>query len=86
MKEKLINIGIGVLIGAIITATGFTIFINAKGVGKRPDFGDRPQMKQMQDKDGNKKTPPELPNGKEQKNNDDSSASTQETQKTESNS
>lgn len=86
MKEKLINIGIGVLIGAIVTSIGFTIYIKTKGVGKRPDFGDRPQMKQMQDRDNNGKKLPELPNVKEQKNNDDSSASTQETQKTESNS
>ena len=87
MKEKLINIGIGVLIGVVITSIGFLIYINAKGIGKKPNFGQPPQMKQMQDRDSRKGTPPELPKGeKPNSSNDENSKTTQENGQTQSNS
>ena len=75
MKKRLINIGIGVIIGVVITSIGFIIYINAKGVGRKPDFSKPPQMTQGQEfkKDGKGK--PNFSNGEKKESNDESSKS-----------
>ena len=75
MKEKLTNISIGVLIGAIITSICFIIYINVKGIGRRHDFGGPPQMRQAQELRRDNKGKKSLPNGQKQNSNDESSTS-----------
>ena len=45
MKNKMTNIALGVLIGAVITATGFMIYIKGNDLHPRPK-GMPPQMGQ----------------------------------------
>ena len=85
MKEKMINIGIGVLLGVIITSICFTIYINAKGIGKRHDFRDQPQIKQSQDFRRDDKKTKELPNGEKPNTTNGSPTNTQSTQKPQEN-
>ena len=75
MKQKLINIGIGVLIGVIITSICFIIYINVKGVGRKHDFDGRPQMIQGQEFRRDDKGKQDFSNDKKQKSNDGSSTS-----------
>ncbi len=46
MKEKIITLIIGMLIGAVITATIFNVF--KKDTSGRPDMGEKPNMTQME--------------------------------------
>ena len=85
MKEKLINIGIGVVIGVIVTSICFIVYINVKGIGKKRGFDGPPKMNQSQSFNKDGKTPPEFPNKDGQKNTDDTSK-TQKSQQGESNS
>lgn len=60
MKEKIITLIIGMLIGAVITASGFLIYQNAnKNTNQTTDGG---QMQMMERPDGNN-APPEMSNG-----------------------
>ena len=63
MKEKILTLIIGVLIGAIVASAGFVIYIKTSNTGKKHDFGGPPQMHQMQGSSENRGTPPEMPNG-----------------------
>ena len=45
MKEKIVHIALGLIIGAIITATGFVIYITGNDLHPRPK-GMPPQMGQ----------------------------------------
>ena len=75
-KQKLINIGIGVLIGAIITSICFIICINVKGVGRRHDFDGRPQMTHSQEFRKDDKGKQAFPNAQKKNSNDGNSTST----------
>lgn len=65
MKERIINILIGVLIGVVITSIGFVIYINASGVNKRHNLGNPPQMMQCQDFGRNDRGMQGMPNGEQ---------------------
>ena len=71
MKEKIITLIIGILIGAIITASGFLIYQNANKNTNQTTSGG--QMQMMERPDGNnalpemsnEETPPEKPSSSE---------------------
>ena len=63
MKDKILTLIIGILIGAIIASAGFIIYNKTNNKNKRPDFGAPPQMNQSQDSNQNGGTPPEMPSG-----------------------
>ena len=55
MKDKILTLIIGVLIGAILTAGGFLIYNSVKGNPSNNEMNQRPMM--------NKGERPEIPNG-----------------------
>ena len=59
MKDKILNFIIGVLVGAVITASGFLIYEKANKNTNQMPSGERMQM--MERADG--ETPPEKPSG-----------------------
>lgn len=63
MKDKILTLIIGILIGAIIASTGFIIYIKTNNKGRKHDFGAPPQMNQSQNSSQNRDTPPEMPSG-----------------------
>ena len=77
MKDKILTLIIGILIGAIITAIGFVIYMKTNNVNETPDFGNLPQMNQGQNFNQNGGTPPEFPNGEKPSNNDINSRNAQ---------
>ena len=60
MKDKILVFIIGLLVGAIITASGFLIYQNANKNTNQSASGE--QMQMMERPDGNN-APPEMPNG-----------------------
>ena len=86
MKDKILTLIIGILIGAIITSAGFVIYINTNKKGKGHDLGRPPQMNQSQDSKQNGGTPPELPNGEAPKGNNGNTTNTENNEQTQSNS
>lgn len=60
MKDKILVFIIGLLVGAIITASGFLIYQNANKNINQTTSGE--QMQMMERHDGNN-APPEMPNG-----------------------
>ena len=69
MKNKILPLIIGILIGAIIASAGFIIYIKTNNLSKRPDFGGKmPQMNQSQDANKDGRTPPDFPNGEKPSN------------------
>ena len=70
MKDKILTLIIGILIGAIIASAGFVIYIKTNNTNKGPGSGTPPQMNQSQDGNQNGGTPPTLPNGEMPNNND----------------
>lgn len=67
LKEKLILFAVGVLVGAVISAGAFYVYIELSGIGATgggqsmqiPGGGTPPEMSN----DGQGGTPPEMPNG-----------------------
>lgn len=67
MKEKILTLVIGILIGAILATGGFLIYNKTNSKNKANNRGDRPQM--MQNGNGNNmRTPPNMQNGSNQGN------------------
>ena len=60
MKDKILVFIIGLLVGAIITASGFLIYQNANKNTNQTTSGE--QMQMMERPDGNN-APPEMSNG-----------------------
>lgn len=79
MKDKILTLIIGILIGAIITSAGFIIYNKSHNRNKRPDFGTPPQMHQRQNLNQNNGTPKDFPN--DEKSNENST-NTQNNNKT----
>ena len=95
MKDKILTLTIGILIGAIIASAGFVIYNKTNKGHRKYDFGEPPQMNQGQDGNQNSGTPPVFPNGekpsgrpnKDAKNeNSQNTTSTQTNEQTQSNS
>lgn len=95
MKDKILTLIIGVLIGAIITSAGFVIYMKTNNTGKNHNFGKQPQMNQSQDGNQGRGTPPDLPNGEKPSGNQkgettngnsNNDTSTQKNEQTQSNS
>ena len=84
MKNKILTLIIGILIGAIIASVGFIIYIKTNNTNKGPEFGEPPQMNQSQNQNG--VTPPDLPNGEAPNSNNGDSTSNQINEQTQSNS
>lgn len=64
MKDKILTLVIGILIGAIITAIGFVVYMKTSDAGKRPDFDNFPQTRQSGDSRRNRDNmPPEFQKG-----------------------
>ena len=83
MKDKILTLIIGMLIGAIIASAGFVLYIktnNTNNTNQRPEFGNPPPMNQNQNFNQNGDMPPEFQNGKKTKNNSENSSNTQNTQ------
>ena len=59
MKDKILVFIIGLLVGAVITASGFLIYQNVNKNTKQMPSGE--QMQMMEKPDGQE--PPEMPNG-----------------------
>ena len=74
MKDKILTLIIGILIGAIITSAGFVICLKTNKSNRKQDLGEPPKMNQSQSLDQNRGTPPDLPNGKKQSKNQDNSS------------
>ena len=64
MKNKILTFIIGVLVGAIITTTGFLIYEKVNNNSNSMPRGERPQM--MEGENG--ETPPEKPDGEQEQN------------------
>ena len=60
MKDKILVFIIGLLVGAVITASGFLIYQNTNKDTNQTTSGE--QMQMMERPDGNN-APPEMPNG-----------------------
>ena len=68
MKDKILTLIIGILIGAIISSTGFGIYLKTSNTNK--EFNNPPEMNQGQNPNQNGNTPPNIPNGEKPDNND----------------
>lgn len=78
MKSKILNLIIGILIGAIIASAGFIIYNKVNSKSKKHSFDDRPQMKQSQPLTQSDGTAPKRSRSKDSKSSDENATSTQE--------
>ena len=85
MKDKILTLIIGILIGAIIASAGFVIYNKTNNKNKGPRFGTPPQMNQSQDGNQNGGTPPALPNGEMPNSNGNEGSSTNVQENTQTN-
>ena len=69
MKDKILTLIIGILIGAIIASAGFIIYSKTHNTSKGAESGTPPQMNQSENSNQNGGTPPALPNGETPSNN-----------------
>lgn len=68
MKNKILILIIGILIGAVLTSIGFYIYQkNNTNTNGGPDFSQNGEMPQMPN-GGNGQTPPEKPSGEQNSN------------------
>lgn len=67
MKEKILTLVIGILIGAILATGGFLIYNKTNSKNNVNHRGERPQMMQNGNGDG-MRTPPNMQNGSNQGN------------------
>ena len=89
MKDKILTLIIGMLIGAIIASSGFVIYMkanNTNNTNQRPDFDNPPQMNQNQNFNPNGDMPPELSNGEKPNKNDGTASEFKKGKKTNDNS
>ena len=89
MKDKILTLIIGILIGAIIASAGFVLYIktnNKNNTNQRPEFVNPPPMNQNQNFNQNGDMPPELPNGEKPNKNGGTPQEFQNGKKTKNNS